>query len=154
MRKQIPDNEFRAWLKQARRAVALNVDFRFHSRNLQSFDFADWKKLDRDGMLRERVDETRGDDLDLIYLSFQKEVASKASYRSGFWKGWRVSVGELGGKLAMSMGDELCGLPPGCDKNRRLRIEFSGRAKQVGVQCPAQALVRTHEYDPTFADFP
>jgi len=91
---------------------------------------------------------------DLIHFPFQKEVSSKASYRSGFWKGWRVSVGELGGKLATSLGNELCGFPPSCDKNRRPRIEFSGRAKQVAVQCSAQALIRAHQYDRTFADFP
>ena len=44
-----------------------------------------------DGLLGQRVDEPRGDNLDLVHLSFQKQVAGKGGDRPGLGESRRVA---------------------------------------------------------------
>ena len=67
-----------------------------------------------------------------VHLPLQEEVAGEGGDRPGLGEPRRVAVGELGGQLPAGAGDELRGLAPGGDEDRRLR----GRtARPRGTGC-------------------
>ena len=83
---EIRENRFRTWFKDDLGGLGGQVRFGFRTRNLQPLDFANRQKLPASGALGHRVDELRRDDLHLIHVALQEEVASKLGNRPGFGK--------------------------------------------------------------------
>ena len=94
-----------------------------------------------DRLLRERVDEPRRDDPDLVDLALQEEIAGERGNRPRLGKRRRIAVGELATSCRPRARDELRGLAAGGDEDRRRRIELRREAEHVGVERAAQALV-------------
>ena len=85
------------------------------------------------GLLRQRVDEPRGDDPHLVHLALEEEVARERGNRPGLGIRRRVAVGELRGQLTPRARDELRRLAAGRDEDRRLRDRTAPPARNTLV---------------------
>ena len=64
---------------------------RIAAASTKPLDFAHRQKLYGDGLLGQRVDEPRDDDLDLIHFRLQEQVAGKGGDRAGLGETRRVA---------------------------------------------------------------
>src|SRR4029453_334172 len=100
------------------------------ARKLQPRDLADRQILEHNGLLGQRVDEPRRDNLDLVHLALQKQVAGKGGNWTCLVEPRRIGEGELRDQLPTGAGDELCRQLSGGDEDGRRRIKWGGRGKR------------------------
>ena len=106
----------------------------------------------RDRLLRQRVDEARGHEDDLVHLALQEQIARHGGDRPGLGESRRIPIRKIGDELAACARDELRGLATGRDEDGRTMIVPSDQSKQIAVERSAQTLVRRHEDDQALLD--
>src|SRR5262249_47832139 len=112
MGKEIAEDSRRTGLEHALERFGLQRVLGLRSWNLESRQLTHGKKFDGERLLLQRVDEPCEDDLHLVHLASQKEVARETGDRPRIGKRRTVTVGELGGELPAGAGDELSGPAP------------------------------------------
>ncbi len=104
------------------------------------FDLADRQKLNHNGLLGQRVDEPRRDDLHFIHFALQKQIAGKSCNRPGLGEPRRVAEGELRDQLPAGARDELCRPLPGGDEQGRRGIKLAARRNRLLLSAPHRPL--------------
>ena len=86
--------------------------------DFHALDVADGQELEGHRLLDQGVDEPRRDDLDLVDLALQEEIAGERCDGARFLESGRIAVRKLGDELAARAGDELRGLAARRDEDR------------------------------------